>query len=140
MTTRPEVYPQVEPENREATLQQAEKIANILDACITIPGTKFKIGLDPILGLIPGLGDAIAALFSAYIIMLATRWGLPQATIVRMATNLVIDLVIGIVPVAGDIADAFWKSNLKNVKLLREGLNNLNPSQVNRAHVKVIDV
>jgi len=89
-----------------------------LDAGIRIPGTNLRFGLDPILGLIPGAGDAVGALLAAWILVEAIRWGASRATLGRMAANIALDALVGAVPLLGDVFDVVWKANLKNVALL----------------------
>ncbi len=103
-------------------LKRIRKIANILDSAIGIPGTKFRIGLDPILGLIPGGGDLIAAVISAYMIYLAARFGLESSEIFKMIKNVAIETAIGSVPIAGDIFDAYFKANMRNLLILEKHL------------------
>ena len=83
-----------------------------------MPGTSLRVGLDPVLGLVPGLGDAAGALLSAWILIEGIRLGASGATLGRMAANIGIDALIGAVPVLGDVFDVVWKANLKNVELL----------------------
>ncbi len=94
------------------------KFAYWLDAGIRIPGTNLRFGLDPILGLIPGAGDAVGALLAAWILVEAIRWGASRATLGRMAANIALDALVGAVPLLGDVFDVVWKANLKNVALL----------------------
>jgi uncharacterized protein DUF4112 len=93
-------------------------LARLLDSSISIPGTGWKLGLDPIIGLIPGIGDLIGAVMSGYIIMEAVRADVPATTLVRMLVNVGIDTLLGAVPALGDVFDAAWKSNTMNVALL----------------------
>jgi hypothetical protein len=97
-------------------------LAKLLDNSIAIPGTSWKIGLDPIVGLIPGIGDLIGAVLSGYIILEAARAEASAFTLVRMVTNVGIDTLLGAVPALGDLFDAAWKSNTKNVALLERHL------------------
>lgn len=83
-----------------------------------MPGTALRFGLDPVLGLVPGLGDAAGALLAAWIFVEAIRLGAPRATLARIASNIAIDALVGAVPVLGDVFDIVWKANLKNVALL----------------------
>ena len=83
-----------------------------------MPGTSLRIGLDPVLGLVPGLGDAAGAVLAAWIFLEAIRLGAPRATLARIASNIAIDALVGAVPVLGDVFDIVWKANLKNVALL----------------------
>jgi hypothetical protein len=99
-------------------LARLRRFAFWLDAGIAVPGTSLRFGLDPVLGLVPGLGDAAGALLAAWILVEAVRLGAPRATLVRVASNIAIDALIGAVPVLGDVFDVVWKANLKNVALL----------------------
>ena len=98
-------------------------LAKLLDDSIGIPGTRWKIGFDPIVGLIPGIGDLIGAILSGYIILEAARADIPAVTLVRMLANVGIDTLVGAVPALGDLFDAVWKSNTKNVALLERHLS-----------------
>ena len=97
-------------------------LAQLLDNSITIPGTAYKIGLDPIVGLIPGIGDFIGAVLSAYIILEAARADVPGFTLLRMLVNVGFDTLVGAIPAVGDLFDAAWKSNTRNVALLERHL------------------
>jgi hypothetical protein len=103
-------------------LQRIRKIANLLDTAIGIPGTKFRIGLDPILGIIPGGGDLIAAVISAYMVYLATRFGLEKEEIGKMFGNVAIETIFGSIPLVGDIFDAYFKANIRNLEILENHL------------------
>ncbi|MGL5941599.1 MAG: DUF4112 domain-containing protein [Waterburya sp.] len=107
-------------------LQRIRKLANLLDTAIGIPGTKFRIGLDPILGLVPGGGDLIAALMSAYMIYLATRFKLEKEEIGKMVGNVAIETVFGSIPLVGDIFDAYFKANIRNLEILENHLQKSN--------------
>ena len=97
-------------------------LARLLDSSIPVPGTSWKIGLDPIVGLIPGIGDLIGAVLSGYIILEAVRAEIPTFTLARMLMNVGIDTLLGAVPALGDVFDAAWKSNMMNVALLERHL------------------
>lgn len=101
-------------------LQKIRKIAKLLDTAIGIPGTKIRFGLDPILGLIPGGGDLISAGISAYMIYLATRFGLERAEVFKMIKNVAIETAVGSVPLAGDLFDAYFKGNMRNLEILEK--------------------
>jgi hypothetical protein len=101
-----------------ATLIRLHRFAFWLDAGIPVPGTSLRLGLDPVLGLVPGLGDAVGALLAAWILVEAIRLGASRATLGRMASNIAIDALVGAVPVLGDVFDVAWKANLRNVALL----------------------
>ena len=105
-----------------ARLARLEKLANRMDAAFRIPGTRFRIGLDSILGLVPGIGDALAVAPAGYIIHQAHRMGASRGTLARMIVNSGIDFAIGSVPLVGDIFDIGNKANRRNVALLRAHL------------------
>ena len=110
-------------DTRSSALHRLRSLAHILDNAIPIPGTPYRIGIDPIVGLLPGGGDLVMAAFSVYIVWESARLGLPRSTVTRMVSNLVFDTVIGSVPVAGDLFDVTWKANSKNVRLLEAHLD-----------------
>ncbi len=94
-------------------------LARWLDSAIRVPGTDLRLGLDALVGLIPGIGDFATTLASAYIVHRARQLGASRATLLRMAANVGLDAVVGAVPVLGDAFDVYWKANQKNVELLR---------------------
>lgn len=102
------------------TDEMIERIAWWLDR--SIPIGNYRIGLDPILGLIPGIGDVFSGVMSAVIIVKAHRVGIPRATVLRMVANVGIDSVLGSIPFVGDIFDFAWKANVKNVELYRSAV------------------
>jgi hypothetical protein len=104
------------------TTRNVRVLARLLDNAIPIPGTSWKIGLDPIVGLIPGIGDLISAVLSGYIILEAARADIPTLTLAKMLGNVGIDTLFGAVPALGDVFDAAWKSNTRNVALLERHL------------------
>lgn len=116
--------------------QQSERvrrlrgIATLLDESIPLPGG-YRIGIDPIIGLAPGLGDAISAAFALFIILEARGAGASISVILRMLGNVLIDAVAGSVPIIGDLFDAAYKANKRNIDLLDDFL--ANPSSVQRA-------
>ncbi|BDG04653.1 DUF4112 domain-containing protein [Anaeromyxobacter oryzae] len=99
-------------------LDDVRRLARWLDAAFVIPGTGIRVGLDPLLGLLPGLGDLAGSLLGAWIVVVAHRLGAPPAVLVRMGLNLAIDSVVGAVPVLGDLFDVAWRANLRNAALL----------------------
>jgi hypothetical protein len=99
-------------------LDRLRGIATVLDDAVRVPGTNIRFGLDALLGLVPGVGDAVTGSVAAYAIVLAARLGAPPVVIARMALNVLIDVATGTIPVLGDIFDVGWKSNRKNVQLL----------------------
>lgn len=94
------------------------RAARVLDELFRIPGTDIRFGLDSVMGLLPGGGDFAGGLFSAYVIISAARLGAPPSLLTRMGMNVVVDMVIGAVPVLGDLFDVAWKANRRNVELL----------------------
>jgi hypothetical protein len=91
-----------------------------MDDMFRVPILGSRVGLDPLLGLIPGLGDTITSLVSFYILVAAVRYRVSKITLLRMGVNIAIDYVVGSLPVVGDVADAWWKSNRMNLDLLRK--------------------
>ncbi|MEG5059190.1 DUF4112 domain-containing protein [Microcoleus sp. A2-C5] len=112
-----------------ASLRRLRRISHLLDNAIPIPGTRYRIGLDPILGLIPGGGDLIGSIFAGYVVFKSAQLGVPQETLIQMAANIVFDTVAGTVPVAGDLFDVAWKANVKNIELLDAHLGSPEPSK-----------
>ena len=102
----------------EARLKRIRLLSRLLDEQFRIPGTTYRVGLDGLLGLIPGVGDAAGALLSTYILYEAIRLGAPSTVLLRMIANIGIDAVGGAIPVVGDIFDMAWKTNKKNAALL----------------------
>jgi hypothetical protein len=109
---------------RSATLQQVNGLAWLLDNSIHIPILNYRIGLDAIVGLIPGFGDIAGSLLSSFIVLQAIRLGMPLGTLVRMVLNIAIEASIGVIPVVGDLFDATFKANARNVGLLNQVLGN----------------
>lgn len=119
-------------EEFELTSQQSElersikiddrlgRLSWLMDDLIRVPGLGWRFGLDAIVGLIPGIGDTATSLVSFYILAAAVRHQVPKVTLMRMGLNLGIDYVLGSLPLVGDVFDAWWKSNQKNVELLRQ--------------------
>jgi hypothetical protein len=111
------------PADTRARVENLRDLARLLDSAVRVPGTNFRVGLDPILGLLPVAGDAPAALLSAYVVAEAAVLGVPRATLVRMLATLLVDAVVGSLPVVGDAFDAVWKANDRNVRLLEARLD-----------------
>ena len=105
-----------------AELARLESLATLLDRAVKIPGTNIRFGLDALLGLVPGVGDLATGALSVYVITRAGRLGVPRAVMSRMLGNVLMDVVAGSVPVAGDVFDVAWRSNSRNVDLLRRHL------------------
>src|SRR6185295_404160 len=104
--------------SRAHTLRRLERLARLLDSEFRVPGTRFRFGVDGLIGLAPGVGDAIGLALSAYIVMEAWRLGVPPHFLVRMIANIVVESAVGAVPIAGDLFDFVWKANRRNVDLL----------------------
>lgn len=102
----------------ESVRRRVARLAWLLDNSIPLPGTRFRIGLDAIVGLLPGLGDLIGVLLSSYIVREAARIGTPPSVLVRMAFNVAVEGIVGLIPVLGDVFDAAWKANQRNLALL----------------------
>jgi len=104
----------------ESTVARSRAIAHWLDDAFRVPGTRLRFGLDPLIGLIPGLGDIVGGLLSTYIVIEALRTKAPRALLLRMLGNLGVDMLLAAVPIAGDLFDAGWKANSRNLSLLRQ--------------------
>ena len=105
-------------ESDARTLAALRKWSVLLDSAFRVPGTNLTFGLDPILGLIPWLGDLTTPLFAGLLLLHAVRMRIPRVVQLRMVINAVIDLLIGVVPVVGDLFDFGWKANVMNLGLL----------------------
>ncbi len=112
-----------------ASLKRLRQISHVLDNAIGIPGSDIRIGLDPILGLLPGGGDVLTGLISVYIVYEGAKMGLPAATLARMGFNIGLDTLSGTVPVLGDLFDVTWKANSQNVALLEKHIANPVPTR-----------
>jgi hypothetical protein len=108
---------------RQAALRRIETLAYWLDDRYRVPGTRYRVGLDGIVGLIPGIGDVATNTLTGYIIYEAWRLGIPATTLARMIGNLGIDTVVGIVPLVGDLLDLGFKANRRNLRLLHRHLS-----------------
>jgi hypothetical protein len=115
--------------NSQLRLKRLRNLSHILDNAIAIPGLGYRIGLDPLIGLLPGGGDLMAGLISIYIVAEAARLGVPAATLGRMGLNILTEVVIGTVPMIGDLFDAAWKANARNVALLERHVRHPIPSR-----------
>jgi hypothetical protein len=104
-------------------INRLRRISRLLDNAIPIPGTKFRFGLDPILGLLPGGGDTVTGGLSAYIVVEAARMGLPREVLWQMVVNIILDSLAGTIPIIGDLFDVGWKANVKNIALLEKHLD-----------------
>lgn len=115
--------------HERAARERLNFLAWLLDSSIPLPGTRFTIGLDAIVGIVPFLGDLIGVALSSLILAEANRLGAPRALLVRMAFNVAVDGVVGLVPLVGDAFDAGWKCNQRNVRLLNAWLDHPHKAQ-----------
>jgi hypothetical protein len=106
----------------EQSLARLDALSRVMDSAFTIPGTSITMGVDALLGLLPGIGDAISATISSYLIWEAKQLGAPKLVLARMAGNVAIDTVVGAVPFVGDVFDVAYRANRKNVALLKRHL------------------
>jgi hypothetical protein len=104
-------------------VERLRQLAHLLDDRFVIPGTRWRIGLDGLIGLVPGIGDAITTLLALYIVLEARRLGVPLGKLGRMGINVGLDAVLGAVPLLGDLFDVAWKANRRNLALLLDHLD-----------------
>jgi len=109
-------------------LNHIRRLTRLMDTAFRVPGLGLKVGFDPIIGLIPGVGDLIATIISAYIIILATQFRLPKGLLGTMIMNVALEFVVGTIPLFGDIFDAYFKSNVRNLDLLEKHLATVAPN------------
>ncbi|NJN87262.1 MAG: DUF4112 domain-containing protein [Leptolyngbyaceae cyanobacterium SL_7_1] len=114
-------------------LDRLRNFSRLLDNAIAIPGTNYRIGLDPLIGLIPGGGDTAGMILSTFIVYEAARMGASKEVLTQMAVNILLETVVGTVPAVGDVFDAAWKSNARNVRLVEDFLRK-------QGHVSVVAV
>ena len=119
-------------------LDRLRRLGYLLDNSIPIPGTRFRIGWEAIIGLVPGLGDLVGGGFSAYIILQAARMGVPASLLARMGWNLLVDVAVGAIPFLGDLFDAGFKANMRNLALLERHAQV--PAQSRRASRRFVAV
>lgn len=127
----PHPTPAPAPAPADPRVRQLDALGRLLDDSIPIPGTGRRIGVDALIGLVPGFGDAAGALLSAYIVAQAARLGVSRATLLRMAGNVGVEAIVGTIPLLGDLFDAGFKANLRNLRLLHAHLQQ--PADVRRA-------
>jgi hypothetical protein len=112
-------------------LERMRRVGWLLDNSIPVPGTRFRLGIDQIIGLVPGIGDLIGGVLSLYIIVEAYRLGVPRSLLARMGWNVALDTLVGEVPILGDLFDIGFKANVRNLRLLDGYLQR--PAAVRRA-------
>jgi hypothetical protein len=115
-----EVLPPEEKRKRQGLEPLFKWLALIMDEFIRVPGTKFTFGLDPLIGLLPGIGDTGSALVSAFALIQAVRFGVPKILLARMSLNILINELVGIVPVAGDAFSFWFRSNARNYQIIKD--------------------
>ncbi|HET7702024.1 MAG TPA: DUF4112 domain-containing protein [Candidatus Limnocylindrales bacterium] len=103
----------------EAFERRFSAVSRVLDDLVPVPGTSARVGLDPLIGLIPVVGDAISGVIGFWLIAEATRFGVPRVVVARMALNTIVDLLLGAVPILGDLFDVASRSNARNLALFR---------------------
>jgi hypothetical protein len=106
--------------SRAERLARLDMLASLLDTALVVPGTNIRFGVDAIIGLVPGIGDAITTVVSLYIVHEARQLGAPWHVVSRMLANVALDGVVGAVPILGDAFDVMWRANRRNVALLRK--------------------
>ncbi|MEO1592178.1 MAG: DUF4112 domain-containing protein [Cyanobacteria bacterium J06632_22] len=126
----PTTKPMADLTSRSGTLLRLRRLSHVLDNAIPIPGVG-RVGLDPILGLLPGGGDILTGAISIYVVFEAARLGVPAATLGRMGLNILADVLSGTVPLLGDLVDVAWKANARNVALLEKHIES--PRESGRA-------
>jgi hypothetical protein len=99
--------------------QDVDAVSHVTDRLFEVPVLRWRFGMDPVVGLVPWFGDLLTTVLSLYVLMSAVRTGVPRITLVRMGLNIIIDLLVGSLPVVGDLFDAWWKANTRNVALMR---------------------
>ena len=108
--------------SRRARVERLERVARLLDTALVIPGLNIRFGADAVIGLVPGIGDAVTTALSCWIVYEARQLGVPQHVLVRMIGNIALDGLVGAVPLAGDMFDVMFRANRRNMRLLREHL------------------
>ncbi|WP_135534729.1 DUF4112 domain-containing protein [Halostella pelagica] len=106
--------------DEETAIQRMRAVSTVLDDAIRVPGTDFRVGLDPLVGILPVAGDSVMFVVSMYIVLEAANLGVPAPVVARMVANIAIDAVVGSVPLLGTLFDAAWKANRRNVRLVEE--------------------
>jgi len=119
-------------------LLKAQKLANLLDTAVKLPFIPIRIGLDSIVGLIPGAGDALMLFVSLRIVWLGKSLGMPKALIAQMVKNSAIDFGLGFIPFVGDIVDIFYKANQKNVRIMERWWISENEHEVDKVTQKAL--
>jgi hypothetical protein len=124
---------------REDAIARITLVAKLMDSAFLIPGLNRRVGLDSVLGIVPGVGDALSAAIASYIIWEARQLGLPRWKIARMIGNVAMDTAIGAIPLAGDVFDVFFKANERNLRIIHEhlGTPKRGPKEIDGVAVRV---
>ena len=109
--------------SKDAAMRRLQAVANLLDSAFVVPGTRQRVGIDAIIGLIPGFGDIATTLLSSYIVWEARNLGVSRFALTRMVANLGIHAAVGSLPLVGDLFDAFFRVNQRNMRILRSQLD-----------------
>lgn len=117
----------------DAALKRLQTVANLLDSAFVIPGTRQRVGIDAVIGLIPGIGDVLTTLLSSYIIWEARNLGVSKLALTRMLANLGVHAAVGSLPLVGDLFDAFFRVNQRNMRILRAQLERQSDRSLARA-------
>jgi hypothetical protein len=110
--------------DKQRVKKRLDRLAWYLDNSIQLPGLNFRVGIDPLVGLIPGIGDTIGAIMSSYILSEAARLGAPKSILLKMAFNIAVDALAGALPIFGDLFDFGWKANQRNARIIGDYLDN----------------
>ena len=130
MTGSAEFFTTAAAPSREERLARIDALARLLDTAFILPGTNIRFGLDALIGLVPGIGDAITTAMSLYIVNEARALGAPRLLIARMMMNVALDGVVGAIPLVGDVFDVAFRANRRNMALLRDHLDRNRPRDV----------
>jgi Domain of unknown function (DUF4112) len=117
------------PRSRHDRIARIDALATLLDTAFILPGTNVRFGLDALIGLVPGIGDAITTVMSLYIVHEARQLGAPRHLLLRMLANVALDGIVGAVPVVGDAFDVLWRANRRNMRLLQDWLQRVEDRQ-----------
>jgi hypothetical protein len=109
-------------ERRARSLAEVESLAWLLDSSIPLPGIGRRLGIDALIGLIPGFGDVVGGVIGLYVVWRASRMGLPGIVVARMLVTTLVDMAIGVIPFLGDVFDFWFKSNARNLTIMRRHL------------------
>jgi hypothetical protein len=110
--------------DKQRVKKRLDRLAWYLDNSIQLPGLNLRVGIDPLVGLIPGIGDTIGAIMSSYILSEAAHLGAPKSILLKMAFNIAVDALAGALPIFGDLFDFGWKANQRNARILGDYLDN----------------